>query len=226
MSKKLSNENQYNNFASEFSDKDTVFPDITRDILYDEVNHLSLDGKFVLDAGCGYGKDLAYFAAKKAIVFGIDSSSEMITLAKESCPSAAYICDTIEQPFFTDKKFDLITSRYALQHAQNIGAVLNNMKAVLQKGGELVFFATHPFRQYFEKEKKDYWHQEVVTSHIFGKQLTVQEPSHTLDEYFNEDFLKGMSLKKMKEVFDPAAEAIPHYGKYPSVLLLHYKKED
>ncbi|MFH1915774.1 MAG: class I SAM-dependent methyltransferase [Nanoarchaeota archaeon] len=217
---KLSNEGQYDRL--DFERADQGFPDMTRDVLYSRLAKSDLEGRKLLDIGCGYGLDLEHFAQQGCEVYGIDSSQKMIDKTRKKCPTAELVCASVEEPFFHNEQFDYIISRYAIQHAENVGLVLQHARNVLKKGGELVIMVTHPIRQYFEKKTKDYWKKEVVQSKILWDRLVVEEPSHTFEEYL--EGLKGMEYIYAEPIFDPAAEAIKDAGKYPSVLLLHYRK--
>jgi 2-polyprenyl-3-methyl-5-hydroxy-6-metoxy-1,4-benzoquinol methylase len=221
--KSLSDKEQYNQLAVEFQEKDKKFVDATRNILRSRIHRKSLPGKKILDVGCGYGKDLKFYSQFNCKTFGIDSSKEIVKLARKTSPKSNILCADFEESFFVHEKFDYIVSRYALQHAQNVKKVLLNMKNILADEGEIIFVVTHPFRQYFEKKTKNYWKQEVVFAKVFNNTITLQEPSHRLEEYLDAPFLAGLQLIYMQEIFDPAAEPIKNAGTYPCALLLHFK---
>lgn len=212
---------QYDKISNDFKNADKEFSDITRPILYSLIKK---ENGSLLDLGCGYGEDLSYFHKKGFDVYGIDISKEMIKESKKNCKKASLNVASFGNLPYDKNKFDIIFSRYAFQHSNNIEPIFNEVYRTLKKDGELIFLVTHPFRQYFEKQTKDYWKQEKCTSSILGGKVTVEEPSHILNEYINAKILSKFSLENMIEEFDPAAEKKEDCGKYPSILILKYKK--
>ncbi|MCL9779896.1 methyltransferase domain-containing protein [Vibrio sp. S4M6] len=74
------NSKYYNHNASEFFSA-TVHVDVTP--LYEQFTpHLPINGKLI-DAGCGSGRDTAYFLAKGYSVTAFDASQELAKLASE-----------------------------------------------------------------------------------------------------------------------------------------------
>jgi hypothetical protein len=46
-----------------------------------------------------------------------------------------------------------------------------------------------------------------------------------MSEYFSSPALKKtFKLLDVQELHDPAAQQMPQYGKYPCVMIMHYKK--
>lgn len=215
-------ETQYDKISKEFKNADEDFPDVTRPILYSLVT--KKNGKF-LDLGCGYGEDLIHFQKKGFEIYGIDISKEMVKESQEKCPDAKVYVSSFKKLPFDKETFDMIFSRYALQHSEKIAPIFKEVSRVLKKGGEFVFLVTHPIRHYFEKKTKDYWKQEICSSLILGGKVRVEEPSHKLNEYLNKEILSKFELTDFIEEFDPAAAKIKDAGKYPSILILKLKKK-
>ena len=213
---------QYDILSKEFEYADQNFPDVTRPILYSLIE--GNKGK-LLDLGCGYGEDLSYFSNKGFEVYGIDISKEMVKKSIGKGLNIKAEVSNFEDIHHESNKFDILFSRYALQHSENIEKIFNEAHRVLKEDGAFVFLVTHPFRHYFEKQTKDYWKAEICVSSILGGKVTVEEPSHTLDEYINPMILSKFSLENMLEEFDPAAKIIEGAGKYPSVLIQKYRKK-
>lgn len=81
-------------------------------------------------------------------------------------------------------------------------------------------------RQFFEKktENKDYFEKTEVESILFGGKLTVVEPTHTLQEYLSDDFLKKFELIDFFEKDDfYSAEKIGE-SNYPTYFIIIAKK--
>jgi len=216
---------QYNKIADEFEKADQEFPDVTRPVLYSILDKIGLEGKNILDIGCGYGEDVAYFSSKGAKAYGIDISDKMVELTKKRCPDVITSVAAMEKMPYQNEMLNIVFSRYAIQHSTDVERIFSEVDRILKYGGDFVFLVTHPFRQYLEKETKDYWKQENVKSTILGGKVVVEEPSHTMAEYINSPSLKyKFRLFDMKEIYDPAADQTKTVGSSPSVLIMHYKK--
>lgn len=216
---------QYDGFARLFEEADLTFPDSTRPEIYELMEKEQLSGKRLLDLGCGYGKDLAYFANLGSEVYGIDASNEMLKLARKRVPQSKLKLGKFENLPYPNNHFDYIFSRYAIQHSANTEAVFRESARVLKSLGELVFLVTHPIRNYLEKDTKNYWQAENILSPILNGQLTVTEPSHTLTEYLSPFLLSNFNLLDFREKGDPAAKKFDGFGEYPRILILKYQKK-
>ncbi len=106
------------------------------------IHKLNLKGdESVLDIGCGDGKVTAEIASllDSGEITGIDSSSEMIALAKSNFPNSIYknihfrLADASKLPF--ENKFDVVFSNAVLHWIQDHRPVLNGILNSLKKGG-------------------------------------------------------------------------------------------
>lgn len=216
-------ESGFDGIAQQFRYADENFGDVTRPLLYSSLKNMPLKKIKVLDLGCGYGQDMAYFHKKGAFVSGIDKSTEMVRIATKKCPYASIVRGSFERLPYKNKQFDLVFSRYSIQHSFYTKKVFSEILRVLKPSGHLLFLVTHPLRQYLEKSVKDYWRTENVSTCILGGKVTVSEPTHRLEEYFSPFLLKNLELLSVKEAFDPGAQRIGNQ-KYPGILVCHYQK--
>ncbi|MBD2503275.1 methyltransferase domain-containing protein [Anabaena azotica FACHB-119] len=194
---------------------------VRNQIFYKQVD-LSLNGKTLLDIGCGDGTDAAYFASQGAIVTGIDPCENFITSAKEKTPDGQFIIATGENLPFADQSFDIVVSKYVLQISPNLSGTLEEIARVIKVGGILLYLVVHPFRQFIENRRtgKNYFQSELIDFTIYGGLMTVKEPSHTFSEYFNQHFLNCFQLLAFEEGFDfKSAEQIGE-DIYPTFFLL------
>lgn len=103
---------------------------------------IQADGKQVLDFGCGGGLFTEAMASKGAIVKGVDSSKEMIAIAKQHDQEHGidYVCsDRISGK----KKFDFITIFEVVEHMEDeqIKSLLEQASNHLKTNG-LLFIST------------------------------------------------------------------------------------
>ncbi len=97
----------------------------------------------VLDIGCGDGKITAYIAQKvpQGFVVGIDSSEDMINLAKRNFPSNTHsnlvfiVKDAREIDF--EEEFDIVFSNACLHWIVDHLPVLEKIKRTLKPSGKI-----------------------------------------------------------------------------------------
>lgn len=115
---------------------------------------------------------------------------------------------------FTDKKFDGVVSKWAIQTSFDVPQLLREATRVLKVGGMLVFLTKHPMMQWKEKVRdnghpSDYFKQSIVTSNIYDGTIVLKEPSHTMGEYLSPEFLSNFELLSYQEYSEfPASEQI------------------
>lgn len=131
-----------------------------------------VDGKRILDAGCGTGVYTEWLLDQGADVVGIDVSTEMLAHARDRVGDRAEGRAHLQQadlgeplPFETDA-FDGVISALALGYVRDWEATVAEFARVLEPGGFLVFSTGHPCDQfpfetddssanYFEVERRE-----------------------------------------------------------------------
>ncbi|WP_419958895.1 class I SAM-dependent methyltransferase [Psychrobacillus sp. BM2] len=107
----------------------------------------SLDGKNILDLGCGAGDFAKYCIENGASkVVGIDISKNMIEYANKenNHEKINYICTSIEDLDLQNHKFDLIVSSLAVHYIADYSATIEKVTSLLNKNGEFIFSTEHP----------------------------------------------------------------------------------
>jgi ubiquinone/menaquinone biosynthesis C-methylase UbiE len=212
---------QYNSVAEKYSEEVLNYNQDSIQAYFRYLNGMNLKGKKVLDLGCGNGYDLSQISVKKAVIYGLDSSNEMVKLARKKNPKGRIEIGRFDEIPFPDKSFDLVISKWALQTSAEIYPIYEEIIRVLKPGGKLLFLACHPIRQFLEKKRKgkDYFVKEIVTSVFFDGQITAKEPSHTLNEYLSPFFFEHFTLEAYEEGLDAAAEKVDG-DVYPSFFII------
>lgn len=103
-------------------------------------------GHRVLDLACGQGVFSRYLLAKGMQVEGLDTSEELLKLARtRSKPGIRFhIVDAREPGTFEGSQFDAIACLLALQNMEEIRSVFKNVARWLKPNGRFVMVVTHP----------------------------------------------------------------------------------
>jgi SAM-dependent methyltransferase len=112
-----------------------------------------LEGRRVLDAGCGVGMYVAAFRRFTDAVYGVDLDPEKIAQATEEIPNL--LVASVEALPFADGRFDVVLSHEVIEHVSDDRAAVAEGVRVLKPGGRLVIYA--PNRLYFFETHGCFW---------------------------------------------------------------------
>jgi SAM-dependent methyltransferase len=108
-----------------------------------------LEGRKVLDLGCGTGRHTLPLAMAGASVVAIDGSDEMLARARHKLRGfpVTWFRHFIPAPLpFEDASFDLIVMGLVAEHVENLGGVLTEAARVARPGGRCLLSSLHPAR--------------------------------------------------------------------------------
>ncbi len=106
-----------------------------------------IDGRRVLDLGCGAGQLARHLATMGAAeVVGVDVSERMLALARAEWahPRVTYQRASIEEVAFPGARFELVTSSLALHYVDDYAGLARRIAGWLVPGGVLVYSTEHP----------------------------------------------------------------------------------
>lgn len=106
-----------------------------------------LNGKKILDLGCGYGESCKWYISNGAEnVIGVDISEKMIERAAElyKDDKIEYKNQCIEEINFKEETFDIVSSSLAFHYISDFVSVVKKINNVLKQNGILVFSQEHP----------------------------------------------------------------------------------
>jgi SAM-dependent methyltransferase len=106
-----------------------------------------VEGRRVLDLGCGAGQLARHLAARGAAeVFGVDASERMLALARAEYahPRLTYQQRTIEEVAFPAARFDLVVSSLVFHYVDDYPGLVRRIATWLAPGGVLVYSTEHP----------------------------------------------------------------------------------
>lgn len=102
-----------------------------------------IDGKTVLDAGCGTGRFAAALAARGARVAGIDMNLAMLEVAGARMRGTLVLGDAHSLPF-RDECFDAAVAVTVCEFAARPDQVVDELVRVTRRGGRAVIGALNP----------------------------------------------------------------------------------
>jgi tellurite methyltransferase len=100
-------------------------------------------GMRILDAGCGFGRNLVYFLKEGYEVYGVDSNPDAIAAVRRlapGLPAANFHLESIEEMSFPDAFADVVLSSAVLHLARDddqFASMLRGTWRVLKPGGLL-----------------------------------------------------------------------------------------
>ena len=106
-----------------------------------------VDGRRVLDLGCGAGQLARHLATLGAAeVVGIDVSERMLALARAEWahPRVTYRRGALEDVAFPAARFDLVVSSLVLHYVDDYRGLVVRIAGWLAAGGVLVYSTEHP----------------------------------------------------------------------------------
>lgn len=101
-----------------------------------------LDGKAVLDCGCGPGHTSVMLAKRGAQVTAFDTSQEDLAIATKFAQangvSIQFVCHPFEELDFPDESFDYLFGTFVLHHV-DVGQASHQIYRLLRPGGRAIF---------------------------------------------------------------------------------------
>lgn len=116
-------------------------------------SHAPLEGRRILDVGCGIGFYVRRLRDYSDEVYGVDVDPEKVAEASETLPNIQVA--SAERLPFPDGFFDVALSHEVLEHVDDDGQSVAEALRVLKPGGRLVIFV--PNRLYPFETHGCYW---------------------------------------------------------------------
>ena len=143
----------YNTWANNYDEDKNLTRDLDAEIVRKEFSNQKFD--FILEVGCGTGKNTIIFESISNNLTAIDFSEGMISEAKKKVISenvSFKIRDITKDWNLEENKFDLITFNLILEHIENLTFIFEQTHKHLNSKGIVFINELHPFRQYDGKK--------------------------------------------------------------------------
>jgi SAM-dependent methyltransferase len=148
-----------------------------------------------LDAACGTGRLTRFVADLGHRVVGVDSSPEMLALAREQVPEGEFLPGDLCALPVPDGDVDLVVCALALTHVPDLEPVIAEFARVLRPGGHLVITDMHP--------------ESVLRGSIpavrdqDGRPGRLVSHRHLVGDYVRPALAAGLRLRRFEEVRPP-----------------------
>ncbi len=166
-----------------------------------------LEGRRVLDVGCGLGMYTSAFLRYTPHVFGVEIEADRVREARVRAKGVARsIGETL--PFATDT-FDVVFSHEVLEHVADDRLCAREMVRVTRPGGRIVIFV--PNRAYFFETHGIYWHGV----YHFGNKPFVNWLPDALRNHLA-PHVRAYTGRALRQLFaDQPARVVVHTQVYP-----------
>jgi malonyl-CoA O-methyltransferase len=181
---------------------------LTRDLDADVVRRLPLDvdGRDVVELGCGTGKNTVWLAARARTVTALDFSAGMLARARERLAAAPdgraatrLVEHDVREPWpVPDASADVVIGNLVLEHVAALAPVYAEAARALRPGGRLLLCELHP-----ERQRRG--GQAHFTDAGTGDTVHVPAHRHTVSEYVNDGLAAGLALRHLGEWLEDGA---------------------
>ncbi len=200
----------------------------------------SVEGRRVLDLGCGTGANAIALARQGAHVIGLDPVPEQLRDARAACEAAGvrvelHQGDLADLAFVRADSVDLVLSTFALGFVSDLGRVLRQVHRVLRQSSPFAFSLPHPA---YELVDPDHPSEPLTVRRSYFDRAPVQDwdPSpfagfrHTVGDLFTALTRNNFRVEVLAEPEAPADGARSPWWReaflwVPRTLVVRARKE-
>jgi ubiquinone/menaquinone biosynthesis C-methylase UbiE len=204
----------YNDWAETYDIVQNHTRDLAAQVLR-QVN-LDLDGRKVVEVGCGTGRNTTWLAERAAEIVGLDFSEEMLAQARSRVnnPRVRFIQHDARMTWpLADSAADVVIAMLILEHVEKLEPVFAEAARVLNTGGQFFLCELHPMRQLTGG-------QAQFSNTKTGERQLISAFLHDVSDYVNAGLSSGFELGHMGEWRDAEPEA----SSQPRLLSLTFRK--
>jgi ubiquinone/menaquinone biosynthesis C-methylase UbiE len=184
-------------------------PNRTRELAEQVLRKIELpvDGRDIVEIGCGTGRNIEWLATKDASITALDFSEEMLRRARARVtdPRVHFMQHDVRTtwPLANDSR-DIIIAMLILEHVEDLETVFAEASRVLRSRGELFICELHPMRQLMGG-------QAQFSNTQTGERELVPAFLHNVSDFVNGGLSAGFDLRRLDEWrdADSASDSIP-----------------
>ena len=155
---------------------------------------LDVDGRDVLELGCGTAKNTMWLAERARHVVGMDFSPGMLGVARSRVASdnVEFLEHDVQSTWpIKDACFDFVIGNLVLEHVHELAPVFAEARRVLRPDGTLFVCELHPYRQLRGGQ--------AHFTGPSGETVYVSAYVHSASDYVNAGIGAGLALRRMDE---------------------------
>lgn len=191
----------YNDWAETYDIVQNHTRDLAAKVLR-QVN-LDLDGRKVVEVGCGTGRNTTWLAESAAEIVGLDFSEEMLAQARSRVndPRVRFVQHDARMTWpLANASADVVIAMLILEHVENLAPVFAEAARVLSSGGQFFLCELHPMRQLTGGQAQ---FSNIKT----GERQLIGAFLHDVSDYVNAGLSSAFELEHMGEWRDADAPA-------------------
>ena len=167
----------YKQWARIYDSNENLTRDLDRSVLQLILNDIK--DKYIIEAGCGTGKNTAWFATQAQKVIAFDLSDQMLNQARQkiSAENVEFVRhDILKKWPVNNFCADIVSINLVLEHLPSIDFPLQEAYRVLKMGGILCICELHPQKRLAGTQAK-YYNKTTNT------EIKVDSYIHTREEF-------------------------------------------
>jgi malonyl-CoA O-methyltransferase len=169
----------YDRWASTYDTDKNATRDL--DALVLRASGLPIQGRDVLELGCGTGKNTEWLADHARSLTAMDFSDGMIALAQARVADVpmpvSFVRHDVREPWpIPSESVDVVVGNLVLEHVRDVAAVFREAARALRSGGVAFFCELHP-------ERQARGGQAQFSDETTGERVFVTAYTHTVDEF-------------------------------------------
>ena len=180
-----------------------------------------LEGKRVLDLGCGTGEGAAELAELGAVVTGLDPSEDALEAARARWPAILWVHGDVDAlpPELRRGRFDLVyAGEWVLPTIRDLDAWARGVVDALRAGGELLVFDEHPVAACVDGLM--HWRESY-----FDERRSPDERHWRLGQVATAAARAGLRVLALEEYPARAHNPRRHDARLPAEFLVYARKE-
>ena len=170
---------------------------------------------YVVEAGCGTGKNTVVLAARSDEVHALDFSPGMLEQARAKVGGAPHVrlsqADLTSRWPIAEVGADLVTFNLVLEHIERLEVVLAEAARVLRPRGTVRVSELHPFRQYRGTQAR--------FGRPDGSVTRIPAFVHHVSDYIRAAESVGLTLRRLDERWHETDSGEP-----PRLLVLEFQR--
>jgi ubiquinone/menaquinone biosynthesis C-methylase UbiE len=189
----------YNDWAETYDLVQNLTRDLAAQVLR-QVN-LDLDGRKVVEVGCGTGRNTTWLAERAAEIVGLDFSEEMLAQARSRVnnPRVRFIQHDARMTWpLADSAADVVIAMLILEHVEKLEPVFAEAARVLNTGAQFFLCELHPMKQLMGG-------QAQFSNTKTGERQRVPAFIHDVSDYANTALSAGFEIQDLSEWRDAGA---------------------